>query len=52
MKTKKKTDNKEPVFTPIAAAAYIKFMEGVSEGRRRDTEKLRQEVAEMISKKA
>ncbi len=41
MKVKKKPDNKEPVFTPIAAAAYIKFMEGVAEGRRIDAEKLR-----------
>jgi hypothetical protein len=45
MKVKKKPDNKEPVFTPIAAAAYIKFMEGVAEGRRRDTEKLKQKKA-------
>jgi hypothetical protein len=45
MKVKKKPDNKEPVFTPIAAAAYIKFMEGVAEGRRRDAEKLKQKKA-------
>ena len=36
----KKPNNKEPVFTEKAAKAYLEFMQGVADGRKRDAEKL------------
>ena len=36
----KKLNDKEPVFTEKAAKAYLKFMQGVADGRKRDAEKL------------
>ena len=36
----KKPNDKEPVFTEKAAKAYLEFMQGVADGRKRDAEKL------------
>lgn len=50
----KKQNDKEPVFTEKAAKAYLEFMQGVADGRKRDAEKLIKKIipstAKMISK--